>query len=480
MKVLKGIKPEALFAYFEEITAIPRGSGVREGIRDYLINFAKKQNLEYYTDDADNVVIYKNATKCYENSEAVILQSHTDIVWQKTEDSDIDFEKEGLRIYVDGDFVKAEGTTLGADDGLGVAASLAVLSDNTLSHPAIEAVFTSDEEIGLIGAGKLDMSVLKGKKLINMDAEEPDVLTVSCAGGSDFVMRLPVERKKAEGRMVTLNISGLRGGHSGICIASGCINADMLLGRILNHMERRFSFDIISVCGGSKANAIPLLSKAELCVEDENEFLKELNGYIDIIKEEIAVREPGFCCLTTKGENGVFDVFSEDCKKKAIYALTFAPNGVMEMSMEIENLVETSLNLGIANTTENELMLHFALRSNKESGLYALEEKMMAFSDSLGFCAETFGHYPPWEFKRNSPLQDIYKKVYKEKIGKEPSVEAIHAGLECGLFSSKIEDLDAIAIGALLQDVHTVSERLSISSTEVFYDILIKVLENCR
>ncbi len=480
MEILKGLKPEALFSHFEEISAIPRGSGVRSGIRDYLISLAKEKGLEYYTDDADNVVIYKDATAGYENSETVILQSHTDIVWQKTEDSDIDFENEGLRLYVDGDFVKAEGTTLGADDGLGVAAALSVLSDNSLAHPAIEAVFTSDEEIGLIGAGKLDMSVLKGKKLINMDAEEPDVLTVSCAGGSDFVMKLPLERKKAKGTLVTVNVSGLRGGHSGIQISGGGVNADMLLGRILNHMARRHTFDIISLTGGSKANAIPLASKAGLCVSDEKAFIKELMEYVNIIKEEISVREPGFECSAVAEDAGVYDAFSDECAKKAVYALTFAPNGVMDMSKEIENLVETSLNLGIAETSERELILHFALRSNKESGLYALEEKMLALSDALMFKAETFGHYPPWEFKRNSPLQDIYKKVYKEKTGKEPSVEAIHAGLECGLFSSKIKDLDAIAIGALLQDVHTVSERLSISSTEVFYDILVKVLENCR
>ena len=480
MNILKGLEPAGFFSYFEDISAIPRGSGVRAGIREYLINFAKEKGLRYYTDEADNVVIYKDATMGYEDSDAVILQSHTDIVWQKTEDADMYFENEVLQIYVDGDFIKAKGTTLGADDGLGVAASLAVLSDNTLCHPAIEAVFTSDEEIGLIGAGKLDMSVLKGKKLINMDAEEPDVLTVSCAGGSDFVMKLPLERKKATGNPVTIAISGLRGGHSGIQIASGVVNADILLGRILNHMARKFSFDIISLSGGSKGNAIPLLSKAELLTECENAFIEELNNYISIIKEEIAVREPGFCCEVVKGEKGEAEVFSDDCAKKAIYALTFAPNGVMDMSMEIENLVETSLNLGITETRGNELMLHFALRSNKESGLYALEEKMLAFSDSLGFNAETFGHYPPWEFKRNSPLQDIYKKVYKEKIGNEPSVEAIHAGLECGLFSSKIADLDAIAIGALLLDVHTTSERLSVSSTGIFYDILVKVLENCR
>ena len=277
MNVLRGLKPEALFFYFEEISAIPRGSGVRSGIRDYLINFAKEKGLEFYTDDADNVVIYKNATAGYENSDAVILQSHTDIVWQKTEESDIDFEKEGLRLFVDGDFVKAEGTTLGADDGLGVAATLSVLSDDTLSHPAIEAVFTSDEEIGLIGAGKLDMSVLKGKKLINMDAEEPDVLTVSCAGGSDFVMKMPIERKKAEGAEISLHIAGLKGGHSGIQIAEGGINGDMLLGRILNHMSRRFDFGIISLSGGSKANAIPPRSKAELCVASGKEFIKELS-----------------------------------------------------------------------------------------------------------------------------------------------------------------------------------------------------------
>ncbi|MDO5477538.1 MAG: aminoacyl-histidine dipeptidase [Clostridia bacterium] len=480
MRKLEGLKPESLFSYFEDISAIPRGSGVRSGIRDYLVNFAKERNLEFYADEADNVIIYKKASAGYENAEGVILQSHTDIVWQKTADCDIDFEKEGLRLYVDGDFIKAEGTTLGADNGLGVAAALAVLDDDSLSHPAIEAVFTSDEEIGMIGAGKLDMTRLSGKKLINMDAEEPEVLTVSCAGGSDFIIKIPVEKMEAAGTHMNIKIAGLLGGHSGIQISEGRVNADMLLGRILNHMSKHTSFYIKSVSGGTKANAIPLESEALVIAEKAEDFKDEFDKYVETVKEEISSREPSFMadCEILSEEKNV--AFKKNSAERVIALLTVAPNGVMEMSKEIDNLVETSLNLGILETAENFVKVHFALRSNKESALYALEEKMTALTSLLGAECETFGHYPPWEFKKNSPLQDIYKRIYKEKNGKEPSVEAIHAGLECGLFSSEIEGLDAIAIGALLMDVHTVGEKLSISSTESFYDILVKVLENCR
>ena len=480
MRKLAGLKPESLFSYFEDISAIPRGSGVRSGIRDYLVSFAKEKNLEFYTDDADNVIIYKEATQGYEEAEAVILQSHTDIVWQKTPDCDIDFEKDGLRLYIDGDFVKAEGTTLGADNGLGVAAALSVLSDDTLSHPAIEAVFTSDEDIGMIGAGRLDMKKLSGKKLINMDAEEPEALTVSCAGGSDFIIKIPVEKTKEEGTLLKVKIEGLLGGHSGIQIGEGRVNADMMMGRILNHIKGKTPFYIKEISGGTKANAIPLESEAFILVSDAEAFKDEFLKYRDIIKEEISSREPSFASFIEILGDGKCDVFTKALTQKLIYALSVAPNGVIEMSKEIDNLVETSLNLGILETKSDAVTMHFALRSNKESALYALEEKMAALTEMLGAEYEAFGHYPPWEFKKNSHLQDIYKRIYKEKNGKEPSVEAIHAGLECGLFASEIEGLDAIAIGALLKDVHTVGEKLSISSTENFYDILIKVLENCR
>ena len=283
MGVLSGLKPEALFSYFEEISAIPRGSEVREGIRDYLISFAKKNGLLYYTDEADNVVIYKEATEGYENSDKVILQGHTDMVWQKTEDSDIDFEKEGIRLFVDGDFIKAKGTTLGADNGLGVAATLSVLADKSLKHPGIEAVFTSDEEIGMIGAMNLDMSKLNGKKLINLDAEEPDVLTVSCAGGSDFVIKAPLKKEKSEGFLVQIKIGGLKGGHSGIQIAEGRVNADIILGRILNHLSVKTDFEIVDLSGGTKANAIPVSSGCHVLVKDADAFTKEFSEYTDII-----------------------------------------------------------------------------------------------------------------------------------------------------------------------------------------------------
>ena len=250
MEKLKGIKPEKVFRYFEEISAIPRGSGNMEGISAYCMAFAEKLGLRAIKDDANNVVIFKDGTKGYENSEPVILQGHLDMVCQKTEDCNIDFEKDGLDIYIDGDFIKAKGTTLGADNGIAVAMIMAVLESGEIEHPPIEAVFTTDEVIGLIGAGKLDMSVLTGKKMVNLDSEDPSVLTVSCAGGSDFIMKLPFKKIKKNGSRITISLKGLQGGHSGVEIDSGRVNADILMGRILNYAVGVANFDIISVNGG--------------------------------------------------------------------------------------------------------------------------------------------------------------------------------------------------------------------------------------
>ena len=477
MTKLEGLKPQRVFKYFEEISAVPRGYENMEGIADYCMDFARKHSLKAVRDSANNVIIYKNAAKGYENSETVILQGHLDIVCQKENGREIDFLTDGLDIYAEGDFVKANGTTLGADNGIAVAMILAILESDEILHPAIEAVFTTDEEIGMLGAASLDMTKLSGKKLINLDAEEDDTLTVSCAGGSDFKIVVPKSCETAIGTEITVIFKGLKGGHSGVEINSGRVNANIIAGRFLNRIKQDVDFELISIDGGDKSNAIPNYCTVKLCAENAEKLIGAVEGYFTVVKEEIASREPDFDFELLSGKQGEHTVLSKALKEKLIFFLVCAPNGVMDMSAEIEGLVETSLNLGILKTEERNVIINFSLRSNKESALLFLEERVKAFSACIPCSMEVSGHYPPWEFNESSELQKLYKQCFTEQFGFEPKVEAIHAGLECGIFSSKIKGCDCIAIGPRLFDVHTVNERLSISSTQQIYKLLLKILE---
>ncbi len=479
MNKLKGLKPEKVFEFFEEISSIPRGSGDMEKISQYCASFAEKRGLRFVRDKANNVVIFKDGTEGYEGSSPVILQGHLDMVCQKTEESETDFLTDGIDLVVDGDFISANGTTLGADNGIAVAMVLAILDSDNFSHPPVEAVFTTDEEVGMVGAFQLDMSVLKGRKMINIDAEEDGILTVSCAGGSDVVMTSSLKRKEEIGTVADITLRGLKGGHSGVEIHDGRVNADILAGRFLNHMKTITGFSLISVDGGDKGNAIANMCRISVLTNDKDAFLAETEKYLSVVKTEISEREPSFEYSVVTSEKTAA-VLTEDCEKKIIFALVSAPNGVVEMSKEIDGLVETSLNLGILRTEEDKITLHFTLRSNKKSALAFLEEKLKAFASFAGFESESFGHYPPWEFNGNSSLQQIYKKCFTEMNGYEPRLEAIHAGLECGVFASYLENLDCVALGPAMWDVHTVSERLSVSSTERTFNLITKMLENCR
>lgn len=480
MLPLEALKPQRVFYYFEQLSAIPRGSGNMNGIAKFCEDFAIEHSLKYVRDNANNVVIYKNGTAGYENSEPVILQGHLDMVCQKTDDYNIDFEKDGLQLYIDGDFLKACGTTLGADNGIAVAMVLAILESDDTAHPPIEAVFTTDEEVGMIGARALDMSVLSGKRMINLDSDAEGIVTVSCAGGSDFVAKLPLKTRKIYGTPVTLEIKGLAGGHSGTEINKNRVNANMIAGRIIATIKPMVSFNITSINGGDKANAIPNSCKIEFCVEDAALFCNLAKQHIDVIKNEISDREPDFDVRFTVKDAAECDVFERDTESILTNVLLCAPNGVMEMSAGIEGLVQTSLNLGILATQDDCILLHFALRSNKQSSLIFLESRLGAFFNIFNAQIETFGHYPPWEYREDSPLRDIYCSVYRDTFGKDCKIKAIHAGLECGVFDSAIDDFDCIAIGPALYDIHTTRERLSISSTEKYYNLIIKILEKLK
>lgn len=472
----KDLRHSRVFELFEELSSIPRGSGNRDAIAAFCAEFAEKNGLRHLVDDAKNVVIYKDASRDFENAEPVILQGHLDMVCQKTPESQIDFEKDAIELVREGDVLRANGTTLGADNGIAVAMALSILERNDLPHPPIEAVFTADEEIGMLGAIALDTSCLRSKKLINLDSEEDDTVTVSCAGGSDFRVSLPLNRKPITSAGVIIELSGLKGGHSGVEIAAHRVSATMLSGRILNRLQRLADFDLISVESGNKANAIPNAATLSLACKEPEALASLAKEYIREIQNEIA-HESGFKAEITTFDQKECLTIDKTAQKDLIYALTCTPNGVVEMSAEIEGLVETSLNLGILSTDSDEARLCYALRSNKASALVALEEKMKTFFSLIDVKVSSSGHYPPWEFKKDSQLTSLYVETYREIIGDSPKVEAIHAGLECAVFSSALPNVDCIAIGPNVYDAHTIRERLGISSAQKVYDLLLRMLE---
>lgn len=480
MQLLTNYDSKRVFDYFLEICEIPHGSSDMEKISNYCVEFAKAHKLRYVKDNANNVMIFKPATKGYENAAPVILQGHMDMVCQKTPDSDFDFLRDSLKVYTDGDFIKAEGTTLGADNGIAVAMILAILENDKIPHPEIQAVFTTDEEIGMLGAAALDMSNLTAKRMINLDSEEDGVVTVSCAGGVDFKMSLPFESCNVTGDEVTVILSGLLGGHSGVDINKNRYNADILAGRLLYELSSRFEFGIISINGGDKTNAIVNRCEIKLCCKEVDALISAANLYVSVLKEEIKSAEPGFNVQFIRGNHGEYAVLDEKSAKSLILTLNCVPNGVLSMSADIENLVETSLNLGILKTNDASVSLQFALRSNKKSALNALADKLECFAKGVNADYETSGFYPPWEYRNDSSLRETYIEVYKHFFDEQPKAEAIHAGLECAVFASKIQGIDCIAIGPSLYDVHTVKERASISSIERTFKLLLEILKKCK
>ena len=476
----KFLETAEVFRYFEEICSIPHGSENMDAIADYCLRFAQENGLRALIDGAKNVVIYKSGTAGYENAEPIILQGHLDMVCQKREDIAFDFEKDGIKTYKDGDFIKAEGTTLGADNGIAVAMIMAVLASRNIPHPPIEAVFTTDEEIGMVGAKKLDFSVFKAKKMINLDSEEADVLTVSCAGGSDFKLFVPTDKRVVHGTKVLLEIDGLKGGHSGVDINKYRINANMLAARILNKAKKITDFNLIKINGGTKDNAIPFSCRAELAVDNAEKFISIMNDYISALKNEISDREEACLINLTAGTEDDFEVLTPCDRDKLIYLLLTTPNGVVDMSAQIEGLVETSLNLGVLKTKPDGIVMRYALRSNKASALTFLEDRMTAFAEYNGCGSQISCRYEPWEFKKDSRLRELYSKTFCEKFGREIKVSAIHAGLECAVFAAEIEGLDCISVGPDMFDVHTVNERLSVSSATEIFELLCDVLKKCK
>ena len=479
MAVLENCEPKRVFHYFEEICKIPHGSGNTKQISDYLVGFATEHGLKYVQDEMNNVVIYKEGTKGYENAPTVILQGHMDMVCEKRPDVEHDFTKDGLNLSVEDGYVSANGTTLGGDDGIAVAYGLALLESDTIAHPPLEVFITVDEEIGLLGAVGFDCSVLKGRRFINLDSEAEGSLWISCAGGMTGISHIPVTRLDAKGQKLTVKISGLMGGHSGAEIDKNRANANILLGKLLYNLKKDTEFALICVQGGQKDNAITREAVAEILVtEEEINAVKETAAKMQSAwREEYTGTDENITVTVQEEGEKEERVLHPTSQEKVIFYLMNVPFGIQKMSGTIEGLVETSTNIGILVTSEEEVTASSSIRSSVETARDALSDKIAYLTEFLGGEYEIQGAYPAWEYRKDSPLRDKMVEVYEEVYGEKPNVVAIHAGLECGLFYKKMEGLDCVSLGPDMKDIHTYEERLSIASTERVWNYLLKVLE---
>ena len=478
MKAVKlaGLEPARVFDFFEEICGIPHGSRNEKFISDYLVSFAKERGLKYIQDEANNVIIFQDGTCGYEDHEPVILQGHMDMVCEKDESCPIDMATEGLDVTHDGRCVFAKGTTLGGDDGIAVAYALALLDDTSIPHPPLEVVITTDEEVGMLGASVVDLSELRGRTLINIDSEDEGVFTVSCAGGAKATINLPEERRSVYGPCIRLVVDGLKGGHSGVEINQNRANANKVMGEFMGRIQNLMPLCLTSFSGGAKDNAIPRSCQATMVamgigLERINDIAQKLQDEVRATYDEPDATVQAFDVDALGG-----NALTTECTAKVIAMLNSVPNGVQKMSADIEGLVQTSLNLGIAKLGKG-MSLTFSVRSSVNAEKQELLQKLRDLADFYGAAYSQMGEYPAWEYKADSKLRDLMVKTYADMFGKEPEVVAIHAGLECGLLSEKLPGLDCVSIGPQMHDIHTSREKLEIASTERTWKFLLEVLK---
>ncbi len=479
MSVLEHLEPKSVFRFFEELCAIPHGSGNTKAVSDWLMEFARSRNLEAYQDAMNNVVIIKEATPGYESAEPVILQGHMDMVCEQAPDCHKDMATEGLDLAVDGDTIYAKGTTLGGDDGIAVAMALAILDANEIAHPRLEAVLTVDEEIGMLGAvGMGDVSMLKGRRMLNLDSEVEGVFTVSCAGGNRTICTLPVQRTAFDGTFCTVTVGGLRGGHSGVEIDKGLGNASMLLGRVLNACNLETDLRLVSVRGGLKDNAIPREATAVLSAADASVIQAVCARLDSELKSEYhSTDSEVFVSVSLTGSGLPMDA---DTTARVLTFLTCAPNGIQVMSADMPGLVQTSLNLGVLTTTETEVQASFCVRSSVESQKQMLVERLTRLTKMLNGTISVSGDYSGWAFRPDSPLRELLTKVFTEQYGYAPKVEAIHAGVECGIFAGKLPGLDCISLGPDLTEIHTCREKMHIASVQRLWTMVLETLKRMK
>lgn len=480
MGKLEGLKPERVFYYFEELTKIPRCSNEEQKVSDYLKSVGENLGLEVIQDEALNIVIKKPGTKGYENKPIVVLQGHMDMVCEKGDDVDHDFSIDPINITVEEDLVIAKDTTLGGDNGIAVAMGLALLESTDIPHPPLELLVTTNEETGLTGADKLDPKYIDGRILINIDSEEEGTILVSCAGGERNIVSIPYSLEEINDKTTfTLRISGLLGGHSGMEIDKGRGNSNRILGRVLNRLNEELDYALSYVDGGSKSNAIPRLSIAKILLnkEDIDKAKSVVEDMEKLIKFELSSSDNNLS-ITLEETDNTNKTFSKDVKNKIITALMLIPTGVQSMSQDIKGLVESSNNLGVLKTLDDMVTIECAIRSSVGSLKKNIAYQIRLVAEALDCNWESTSAYPAWEYDKDSYIREVFKKSYRELYNKELKVEAIHAGLECGLFKEKFGEIDMVSFGPNLYGVHAPGEKLSISSTERTYSLLLKVLEN--
>lgn len=482
MTKITDLQPQIVWKYFDEILKIPRPSKKEEKIVAYLEEFAKSNNLEYKKDSAGNVLIIKEATPGKENVGAVVLQSHVDMVCEKNSDVEHDFENDPIEAYIDGDWLRAKGTTLGADNGIGVAAQLAVLSDNSLVHGKIECLFTVDEETGLTGAFNLSEGFFEGKTLINLDSEDDGEVFIGCAGGIDTVIAYPLVKEnidKNEKTAYKVTLAGLKGGHSGDDIDKGLGNSNLLLTRFLWNVDKKFEGKIADFQGGNLRNAIPREAFAIIVLNKshESEFKTYLNSFENTIKNENSITEPDLK-LIAEVVDVPAKVLSNKNQDKLLCSIYSCPNGVMAMSQSVKGLVETSTNLASVHFMEDDTAeIVTSQRSSVESAKHDLADRIASNFYIAGAKVRHSDPYPGWAPDTNSPVLKIAVKAYKDLFNQDVNVRAIHAGLECGLFLEKYPGLDMVSIGPTLRGVHSPDERMEIPTVEKFWKHLVEILE---
>ncbi|WP_269225014.1 aminoacyl-histidine dipeptidase [Flavobacterium eburneipallidum] len=479
---IRNLEPKALWNKFADLNAVPRPSKKEEKVIEFIKKFGNSLGLETFEDEIRNVIIRKPATVGMENRKAVVLQGHLDMVHQKNADTVFDFETQGIDMYVDGDWVRARGTTLGADNGLGVAAMMAILESKDIPHPAIEALFTIDEETGMTGALNLKGGILKGEILLNMDTEEDDEIDIGCAGGIDVTAtREYFEEETPEDAVgYTITVKGLNGGHSGMDIHKGLGNANKIMNRLLFGAFENFGLQIAEINGGSLRNAIPRESVAKVIVAGmySEAYIFDMQPIIKDIKNEYKTTEPNLVIEITKSEvtpEMVMDLGTQEGVLRSIYA---AHNGVYRMSADMEDLVETSNNIARVIVKEGEISIGCLTRSSVESSKFDLANALRSAFELCGFQVELSGSYPGWTPNVQSEILDVLVHIYEKQNNEKPKVVACHAGLECGILGTNYPDMDMISFGPTIHGAHSPDERASIKSSQKFWKFVLEILQN--
>lgn len=477
---IKKLKPESIWNHFADLNSVPRPSKKEEKVIKFIKDFGASLHLETIEDICGNVVIKKPATPGYENRKKVVLQSHLDMVCQKNNDVDFNFETQGIQMTYEGDWVHALGTTLGADNGIGVAAIMSVLSSKDIEHPAIEALFTIDEETGLTGAFELSKDILSGDILLNLDTEEDDEIDIGCAGGIDVTAKANYEEKgiNKNSKTYRINLSGLHGGHSGMEIHKGLGNSNKILNRFLYDFLK-FNIQLISFDGGGLRNAIPREASAVFSISSnyESKLQEQFNHLYSEIKSEFSSIDSNLNIQLSQIDHVEKGLSVED-SKKFISSIQAAPNGVFRMSPDIEGLVEASNNIARVKLEKGKAEIQCLTRSSVESSKMWIATSLEAALQLGGMKVELTGSYPGWKPNPSSEILKLAESIYEKKYGKKPSVQACHAGLECGIIGEKYPSMDMISFGPTIKGAHSPKERVSISSVQKFWDFLLEILKN--